>query len=38
VTAVEIVKVNDASEWQRRYHEFNENQLSLLKGRQRTHA
>ena len=38
VTAVEIVKVNDASEWQRRYHEFNEHQLSLLKGRERTHA
>jgi len=38
VTAVEIVKVNQPSEWQRRFHEFTERQLQLLKGRQVTHA
>ncbi len=38
VTAVEIVKVNQPSEWQRRFHEFSERQLQLLKGREATHA
>jgi len=38
VTAVEIVKVNHPSEWQKRFHEFTERQLSLLKGRETTHA
>ena len=35
VTAVEIVKVNQPSEWQKRHREFTEQQLELLKGRQR---
>ena len=39
VTAVEIVKVNHPSEWQKRFHEFTEQQLQLLKGRKAvTHA
>ncbi len=38
VTAVEIVKVNHPSEWQKRFHEFTEQQLELLKGREATHA
>jgi formate dehydrogenase major subunit len=38
VTAVEIVKVNHPSEWQKRFHEFTERQLELLKGREATHA
>jgi formate dehydrogenase major subunit len=38
VTAVEIVKVNHPSEWQKRFHEFTEHQLELLKGREATHA
>jgi formate dehydrogenase major subunit len=38
VTAVEIVRVNQPSAWQRRHHEFTERQLALLKGRQPTHA
>jgi hypothetical protein len=35
---VEIVKVNQPSEWQKRFHEFTEHQLELLKGREATHA
>ena len=39
VTAVEIVKVNHPSEWQKRFHEFTEQQLQLLKDRKAvTHA
>jgi formate dehydrogenase major subunit len=38
VTAVEIVKVNQPSAWQKRFHEFTEHQLQLLKGRETTHA
>ena len=38
VTAVEVVKVNHPSEWQKRFHEFTEHQLELLKGREATHA
>jgi formate dehydrogenase major subunit len=38
VTAVEIVKVNHPSAWQERHKEFADRQLSLLKGRQSTHA
>ena len=38
VTAVEIVKVNQPSAWQKRFHDFTEHQLQLLKGRQATHA
>ncbi len=38
VTAVEIVKVNHPSEWQRRYRAFTERQLELLKGSEVTHA
>jgi formate dehydrogenase major subunit len=38
VTAVEIVKVNQPSAWQKRFHEFTEHQLELLKGRETTHA
>jgi len=38
VTAVEIVKVNQPSEWQKRFHEFTDHQLELLKGREATHA
>ena len=32
VTAVEIVKVNQPSEWQKRFHEFTEHQLELSEG------
>ncbi len=38
VTAVEIVKVNQPSAWQKRHREFTERQLALLKGREVTHA
>ena len=38
VTAVEIVRVNQPSAWQKRHHEFTERQLALLKGRQPTHV
>jgi formate dehydrogenase major subunit len=38
VTAVEVVRVNHASEWQRRHREFAAHQLALLKVRQPTHA
>ena len=38
MTAVEIVKVNEPSEWQKGYREFNSNQLELLKGRAPTPA
>ena len=38
VTAVEIVKVNQPSAWQKRFHDFTEQQLRLLKGRQTTHV
>src|SRR6185295_5625201 len=38
VTAVEIVKVNQPSAWQKRHHEFTERQLHLLKGHEVTHA
>ena len=38
VTAVEIVRVNQPSAWQKRFHEFTKNQLQLLKGRETTHA
>ncbi len=38
VTAVEIVKVNQPSAWQKRFHDFTQHQLQLLKGRQATHA
>jgi formate dehydrogenase major subunit len=38
VTAVEIVKVNQPSAWQKRFHEFTERQLELLKGRETTNA
>src|SRR5487761_1542106 len=31
VTAVQVVKVKHASEWQENFHEFNETQLRLLK-------
>ncbi|GGK57071.1 formate dehydrogenase subunit alpha [Amphritea balenae] len=31
VTAVQAVKVNEPSQWQQRYHEFNDKQLSFLK-------
>ncbi len=30
VTAVQVTKVSQASEWQKNYHEFSENQLDLL--------
>jgi formate dehydrogenase major subunit len=30
VTAVQISKVSQSSEWQQQYHEFSENQLDLL--------
>jgi len=30
VTAVQVTKVNQASEWQKNYHEFSETQLDLL--------
>ena len=32
VTAVEVVQVNQPSEWQKRHREFTEHQLELLKG------
>jgi formate dehydrogenase major subunit len=35
VTAVEVVQVNQPSEWQRRHREFTERQLELLKRRER---
>jgi formate dehydrogenase major subunit len=38
VTAVEIVKVNQPSEWQRRHRAFTAEQLELLKGGEVTHA
>ena len=38
VTAVEIIKVNQPSEWQKRFREFTKHQLELLKGREATHA
>src|SRR4029077_6951334 len=38
VTAVEIVKVNEPSEWQKRFHEFTERQQAFLKRREATHA
>jgi formate dehydrogenase major subunit len=38
VTAVEIVKVNRPSEWQKRYRAFTQEQLEFLKGREITHA
>jgi formate dehydrogenase major subunit len=38
VTAVEIVKVNQPSAWQKRFHEFTKEQLELLAGRETTHA
>ena len=36
VTAVQIVKVQQPSEWQRRFHEQNEAQLALLRNRSGT--
>ncbi len=33
VTAVQVVKVDQPSEWQRRYHEFSKQQYELLKKR-----
>jgi formate dehydrogenase major subunit len=38
VTAVEIVKVNQPSEWQKRFHEFTKEQLEHLAGREKTTA
>ena len=38
MTAVEIVKVNQPSAWQKRHREFTEQQLEFLKGREATHA
>jgi formate dehydrogenase major subunit len=38
VTAVEIVRVNEPSAWQKRHREFTNEQIGLLKGRQATHA
>jgi formate dehydrogenase major subunit len=38
VTAVEIVKVNQPSAWQKRHREFTDQQLALLKGQETTHA
>ena len=38
VTAVEIVKVNEPSAWQKRHRAFTERQLEFLKGRATTHA
>jgi formate dehydrogenase major subunit len=35
VTAVEVVRVNQPSEWQRRHREFTRRQLELLKRRER---
>ena len=36
VTAVQLVKVQQPSEWQRRFHEQNEAQLALLRNRSGT--
>jgi formate dehydrogenase major subunit len=38
VTAVEIVKVNQPSAWQKRHRQFTEEQLALLEGRSMTRA
>ena len=38
VTAVEIVKVNEPSAWQKRHREFTEHQLDLLKRGDTVHA
>ena len=39
VTAVEVVRVNQPSAWQKRHHDFTDQQLELLKHRRRpTHA
>ena len=38
VTAVEVVQVNQPSEWQKRHRAFTEQQLELLKGHEVTHA
>jgi formate dehydrogenase major subunit len=38
VTAVEIVRVNEPSAWQKRHRQFTDEQLQLLKGREVTHA
>ncbi len=38
VTAVEIVKVNQPSAWQKRHREFTDRQLEFLKGGDVTHA
>jgi formate dehydrogenase major subunit len=35
VTAVEVVQVNEPSEWQRRHREFTDRQIELLKRRER---
>ncbi len=38
VTAVEIVKVNQPSAWQKRHREFTRHQLELLKRRETAHV
>ncbi len=38
VTAVEIVRVNEPSAWQKRHRAFTDEQLHLLKGQEATHA
>lgn len=38
VTAVQAVKVNEPSQWQQRYHEFNDQQLNFLKEGRRKKA
>jgi formate dehydrogenase major subunit len=38
VTAVEIVKVNQPSAWQKRHREFTEQQIGFLKGQETAHA
>jgi len=38
VTAVKAVKVNEPSQWQQRYHEFNDQQLNFLKEGRRKKA
>jgi len=38
VTAVQVTRVSQPSEWQRNYRQFSEKQLSLLKQRQRAKA
>jgi formate dehydrogenase major subunit len=38
VTAVQVTRVSQPSEWQRHYREFSEKQLSLLKQRKRVEA